>query len=192
MKMKKKLSSKNKLRALCEAAVFVALAQILSYLKLYEMPYGGSISFCMLPIFFYCVRWGFGPGMLAAFVFSCLQFMFDGAFAISWISIIGDYVVAYTALGAAGLFHGAKNGLIWGSVAGSLARFLVNYVVGATVWAEYMPETFFNMTMTTPWFYSAIYNGFYVGISMVLCLAVELLLIKPLGKYIRGEDITGE
>ena len=168
--MKGKYSSKNKLRALCEGAVFVALAQILSYVKLYEMPYGGSICFCMLPIFFYCVRWGFGPGMLASFVFSCL--------------------LAYTVLGAAGLFHGKKYGLFWGSAVGSLARFLVNYVVGATVWAEYMPDTFFNMTMTTPWFYSAIYNGFYVGLSLVLCLVVEALLYKPLGRYINGEDLA--
>ena len=32
------------LRALCEGAVMVALAQILGYLKLYELPQGGSIT----------------------------------------------------------------------------------------------------------------------------------------------------
>ena len=56
-----------RLRALCEGAVMVALAQVLSYLKLFELPQGGSITIGMFPIFFYCVRWGFGPGMLASF-----------------------------------------------------------------------------------------------------------------------------
>ena len=36
--MKKNL----KLRAVIEGAIFVALAQVLSYLKLFELPQGGS------------------------------------------------------------------------------------------------------------------------------------------------------
>ncbi len=178
-----------RVRALCEGALFVALAQVLGYLKLYELPNGGSVTFAMLPIFIYCVRWGFGPGMLASFVFSCLQFMFDGGFAISWVSIIGDYILAYTALGLAGLFHGKRGGLFIGSVVGAFGRFLVNYIVGATVWAEYMPETFFNMTMTTPWFYSFLYNASYIFISLALCLVVEAIVYKPLRRYLTGADL---
>ncbi len=59
----------------------------------------------------------------------------------------------------AGLFYKQKHGFFIGTVVGCTARFLVHYVVGATIWAESMPETFFGMTMTTPWFYSALYNG---------------------------------
>ena len=72
-----------------------------------------------------------------------------------------------------------------------MARFLVQYVVGATIWAEYMPETFFGLTMTSPWFYSALYNGSYMLIDMVLVLIVGALLWKPLKKYITGEDLRG-
>ena len=75
-------------------------------------------------------------------------------------------------------------------MAGSLARFLVAWYVGAVVWGEYMPDTFFGMTMTSPWFYSALYNGSYMAVSMVLCLAVGALLWRPLGKFIRGEDLA--
>ena len=177
------------LRALCEGAILVAIAQVLGYIKLYEMPNGGSINFSMLPIFLYCARWGFARGMLASFAFSCLQFLFDGGFAISWVSIIGDYILAYTVLGFAGAFYKMKGGLFIGTVVGSFARWVVNHIVGATVWAEYMPETFFNMTMTTPWFYSAIYNGFYIAVSMALCLVVEALLYKPLKRQITGADL---
>ena len=62
-------------------------------------------------------------------------------------------------------------------------------LVGAVVWGEYMPDTFFGMTMTSPWFYSAIYNGSYLLASTVLCLIIGGLLWQPLGKYIRGEDL---
>ena len=37
-----KSKSHLKLRALCEGAVMVALAQVLSYIKLFELPQGGS------------------------------------------------------------------------------------------------------------------------------------------------------
>ena len=181
--------SKFTLRSLTEGAVFVALAQVLSYLKLFELPQGGSIVVAMLPIFIYCARWGFGPGMLASFAYSVLQLLLDGAFAWGWQSMLGDYIVAFTVLGLAGLFHAQKYGFFIGTVVGSLARFLVHYLVGVWVWGEYMPDTFFGMTMTTPWFYSFLYNGSYMLIDMAICLVVGLLLWKPLGKYIRGEDL---
>ena len=183
--MKKNLT----LRALVEGAVFVALAQVLSYLKLFELPQGGSITVAMLPIFVYCARWGFGPGILASFVYSLLQLTLDGAYAWGWQSMLGDYIVAFTVLGLAGLFHKQRGGLFIGTAVGSLARFLVHYLVGVWVWGEYMPESFFGMTMTTPWFYSFLYNGSYMFVDMALCLILAALLYKPLGKYIRGEDL---
>ena len=180
----------QKLRMLTEGAVMIALAQVLSYLKLFELPQGGSIVIGMLPIFIYCARWGFGPGMLASFAYSLLQLIFDGAYAWGWESMLGDYIVAFTVLGVAGLFSKAKLNLIWGTIAGSVARFLVHWFVGATVWAEYMPDIYMGMQMTSPWFYSILYNGSYMLVDMILCLVIGAILYKPLGKYIRGEDIA--
>ena len=184
-----KSTSHLKLRALCEGAVMVALAQILGYIKLFSLPNGGSITLNMLPIFIFCARWGFGPGMLASFSLSLLQLLLDGAYAWGWQSIIGDYIVAYTVLGLAGLFHGRKNGFFTGMFVGGFARFLVAWYVGAVVWGEYMPESFFGMTMVSPWVYSALYNGSYLLINICLCLLLGLLLWQKLGRYIRGEDL---
>ena len=184
-----KNSSHLKLRALCEGAIFVALAQVLGYIKLFELPQGGSVGIGMLPIFIYCARWGFGPGMLVSIAYSVLQLLLDGAYAWGWQSILGDYIFAFSVLGLAGLFSKQKNGFFTGCCVGSAARFLVHYLTGVFVWGEYMPETFFGMTMTTPWFYSALYNGSYMLLDLVFCLLLGWLLWKPLGKYIRGEDI---
>ena len=186
-----KSTSRMKLRALTEGAVFVALAQILGYLKLFELPNGGSICLAMLPIFIYCARWGFGKGMLASFAFSVLQLLLDGAYAWGWQSMIGDYILAFSVLGLAGLFHKQKYGFFTGTVAGCVARFLVAYIVGATIWAEYMPETFFGMTMTTPWFYSALYNGAYMLPDCLILLVIGAVLLNtPAKKYITGQDLA--
>ena len=174
-------------RALAEGAILIALAEILSFLPLYRLPWGGSIDFAMLPILLFCLRWGFGPGMLVATAHAVLQTLFEGGIAIGWQSIIGDFLVAYMVLGVAGAFRGKW---VPGTIVACTARFLVHYVVGATIWAEYMPENFFGMTMTTPWIYSALYNGAYMLPDMVLCLILFFLMSKtPLRKFLRAEDL---
>ena len=186
------MNGKQKLRALCEGAIMVALAQVLSMIKLWELPQGGSITLGMLPIFLYCARWGFGPGMLASTAYAVLQLIFDSAFAYGWQSIIGDYLVAFAVLGVAGVFSRSKLGFFWGTILGCVARFLVHYVVGATVWAEYMPDEFFGMTMTTPWFYSALYNGCYMLIDMVLILIVGFILYKIMPRQMTSQRISAQ
>ena len=179
-------NQKLPLRALTEGAVLVAVAQILSYIKLWEMPWGGSVVLAMVPIVLFAVRWGLKEGLIASFAFGCLQFLFDGGFAIGWQSILGDYVIAFGVLGLAGLFHGKKGGIWWGTIVAGAARFLVHFVVGSTVWAEYMPETYFGMTMHSPWFYSALYNGAYMLPNIVITLVVfTLLWVTPMKRYLK-------
>ena len=183
--MKTKHPRQVAIRRLCEGALLIAFAEILSLHPLYKMPWGGSIDLAMLPIFIFCARWGFGPGMLISTAHAILQTLFEGGIAIGWQSIIGDFLLAYMVLGFAGLFYKWKGGFYTGTLVGSALRFLVHYVVGATIWAEYMPEQFFGMTMTTPWFYSALYNGFYMVIDCVAILFVGFLLMQtPAKQYL--------
>lgn len=175
------------IRIMTEGAILIAAAEVLSFLPLYKLPWGGSIDFAMLPILLFCTRWGFGPGMLVSCAHAILQTLFEGGIAIGWESILGDFLIAYAVLGVAGLLKGR---FVPGAIVACTLRFLVHYVVGATIWAEYMPETFFNMTMTTPWFYSALYNGAYMLPDLVLILALYFLLCRtPLAAYFKGEDL---
>ena len=178
------------IRMLCEGALMVVLAQVLGYLKLWQMPWGGTICLVMLPIFLFACRWGLGAGIMSGLVLGVLQFMFDGGIALGWQSIIGDYLLAFAALGLAGLFRGKSGALFSGALLGSFARFLVHYVVGATIWAAYMPEEFFGMTMTTPWFYSLLYNAAYMLPNLLITLLAAALLYRPLKKYISGQDLA--
>ena len=179
--------TRKRTRVLTEGAIMIAAAEILSFLPLYKLPWGGSIDLAMLPILLFCVRWGFGPGMVVSTAHALLQTMFEGGIAIGWQSILGDFLAAYMILGVAGLFKGK---FCLAATVACTARFLVHYVVGATIWAEYMPENFFGMTMTTPWFYSALYNGAYMLPDLLMMLVIYLLLQKtPLAAYFKGEDL---
>ena len=171
----------NKLRALTEGGIMVALATALSYLKLFELPQGGSVCIGMLPIFFYCVRWGLGPGLL--------QLLFDGAYAWGWTSMLLDYLVAFTVLGFAGLFARKKSGVFVGTVVGCILRFIVHFISGVTIYRIYEPVELFNTTFTNPYLYSAAYNGSYVAIDMVLCLVIFAVMYKPLKKYFLAQDL---
>ncbi len=178
-----------KLRALCEGAVLLAAAQVLSYIKIWEMPWGGSVVLSMIPLVLFAVRWGLGSGLLVGFAFGVLQFLFDGGFAIGWQSIVGDYLAAFMVLGLAGLVARRSHGVFTGTLIAGIARFLVHYVVGATIWAEYMPEEFFGMSMTTPWFYSLLYNLAYMLPNIVITLVVFAVAYKPLKKYFTADDL---
>ena len=58
-----------RIRALTEGAIFVALAFVLSFVKLYELPNGGSLTPAMFPILLYALRFGLGKGLAAGFIF---------------------------------------------------------------------------------------------------------------------------
>lgn len=182
----------NIVRAMVEGAIFVALAEILGYLKISHLPNGGSISLMMLPVIVYALRWGLGSGLLAGLALGILDFLLGGGIALGWQSILGDYVIALTLLGLAGLGHKkGLGGIIFGSILGCLGRFLSIWVTGATLWGIYMPDEFLGLTMTNEWVYSLLYNGITVGVSAVVTVLVCVLLynIKPLRKYMLGGDI---
>ena len=143
---------KSKVYALCEGAIMVALATALSYVKLMELPQGGSVCIGMLPLFIYFYRWDWKHSFLAAFAYGLLQLIFDGAYA-------------------------------WGPT------FLVHFISGVTIYRINEPTELFNSIYTNPWLYSAVYNGSYVLIDLVLCLVILAVLSTPMRKYLRGDDL---
>ncbi len=178
------------IRALCEGAIMIALAQALSYVKLYELPNGGSLTPAMFPILLYALRWGLGRGLGAGFVFGLLQLIFDGAYAWGWQSMLLDYLVAFTPLGLAGLFRGKAWGIFPGTVLGCAARFVVHYISGVTIYKIYEPTEVPGLgTFSSPALYSLVYNGSYMLPNMLLALAIAAVLYVPLKKYYAGKDI---
>lgn len=180
-----------RVRALCEGAIMLATAQILSYIKLFpSMPNGGSITFAMFPIMLYALRFGLGRGLLAGLAFGVLQLIFDGAYAWGWQSMLLDYVLAFTPLGLAGLFKGKSWGIFPGAVVGSIARFVIHYISGVTIYRIYEPTEIPGLGIfDNAVVYSLVYNGSYMLPCMLLTLAVAAVLYVPLKKYYAGQDL---
>lgn len=181
-----------RMRRLCEGAILIAFAVVLSLLRLYEFPNGGSVDAAMIPIVVFAVRWGALPGLGAGLVYGLLQYFTGNGMTISWVSLIGDYLLSYGTLFAAGFFRGKKRGVIFAALVFGLARFIVHWAVGATVWAQYMPPVYFGMTMTSPWFYSLLYNGAYMVPCTLVTAVLAAILYNTLRKYMLAEDILGK
>ena len=182
--------TKNKAtRMLAEAGIMIALALVLGMIKPYEFPNGGSISLEMLPLFLFCVRWGVGPGLVTCTSFGVLQVFVQGAVGYGWVSIILDYIAAPIPVALTGLGKGKPGGIYWGSVLGAAGRFMVHFVSGITVYRILVPTEVIGMVFDNPYLYSFVYNISYIGVDLLLCLAIFALASKAMKKYYQGEDL---
>ncbi len=179
-----------RIRALCEGAIMVALAFVMSFIKLYELPNGGSLTPAMFPILLYALRWGLPQGLTAGFVFGLLQLLFDGAYAWGWQSMLLDYLLAFTPLGLAGLFKGKAWGIFPGTFIGCLGRFIVHHISGITIYRIIEPTAVPGLgTYDNAHLYSLVYNGSYMLPNMVLAMLLAGVLIVPMKRYFSGQDL---
>ncbi len=170
--------NKNSTRMLTEAGLMIAAAQILSYVKVYEAPYGGSVTAgSMIPIIVFALRWGLKSGLIAGTAYGILQFLLGGEiYSLHIVSVLFDYVVAFGLLGLAGIFRSNIKGVFTGTCLGIIGRFICHVISGVVVWAAYAPEGM------DPLFYSIVYNGSYLLPEMVITLVIVGILYKPLIK----------
>lgn len=169
-------------RMLALGAVCMALSNVLSMIKLFDMPQGGSVTpASMLPLMLFAYVYGVGPGMTVGAVYGVMQFIIEPYF-LSVPQMLLDYPIAFAMVGLAGVFSTYKNrpvGLMAGVVLGSLGRFVAAVLSGVVFFAEYAGDQ-------NPWVYSIGYNGAYMLpeciICVVLALAVGLRLTQQLSK----------
>jgi len=155
-------------RALVYGAMSITLAFVLSYFKLFSMPFGGSITlFSMLPLFLYAAAFGPGYGFLAAFAYALLQVV-QGAYIVHPVQFVLDYFVAFTCLGLASFF---PRSLPLGAAVGGLARMLVSLVSGAV----FFRDSGLDYGIANAWVYSLVYNASTIGVDTLLCVIVAAL-----------------
>lgn len=163
-------------------AVCIALSSVLSMIKIWKMPQGGSITAAsMLPLMLFSYVYGMGPGCLVGALYGVLQFIIEPYF-LSLPQMLLDYPIAFGMMGLAGLFSKMDNenlGLTVGVVLASVGRFVAAVLSGVIFFAEYAGDQ-------NPWVYSIVYNGSYMLpeciICVILCLAVGLRLARQLKK----------
>ena len=149
-----------------EGAVMVAAAVVLNFLKLDLGPEGGSVNLVFIPLMVYALRRGVGWGMGAGLVFGVIKAIIGGGISYGWQSLLLDYAGVYALVGLTGLLPKMPVLSTVFGAAGCLCSFVLS---GVLIWGEYMPETFYGITMKNVWVYSLIYNG-----SFVLCNEIQI------------------
>ncbi|HDJ21845.1 MAG TPA: energy-coupled thiamine transporter ThiT [Candidatus Bathyarchaeota archaeon] len=156
-------------RVLAEMAVSIALATVLSYIKIFSMPYGGSVTLgSMVPILLVSFRRGPKVGVATGAIYGLVQMVLDGWF-YSPIGMALDYPIAFGVLGLAGVF---KDQPLIGVAIAMVGRFLSHFISGVAFFWMYAPEGM------NPWVYSALYNGGYMLPELVISAVLVYLLVQ--------------
>ncbi len=151
----------------CAAAM--ALSFLTSYMKLFALPYGGSVTlFSMLFICLIGYWYGLRTGIMTGLAYGILQFLQE-PYVLSFFQVCCDYILAFSALGLSGLFSRSKNGLRKGYILGILVRGAFHALGGYLYWMDYMPEDF-PQSLTA--LYPIIYNYSYILAEGVLTVIV--------------------
>lgn len=186
-------------RILCESAIMVALATVLSLIKVYEAPYGGSVTLIsMAPIIILSLRRGVKVGLAGGFVYSVIQLLL-GLENVGWVPdamgiflcIVLDYIVPFTLLGLAGMFRNVQFtkskttniilAAILGTVLVCLLRYFCHILSGVVVWYAldlewYADDPEHIVNRFGAWAFSAIYNGsFMLPESIITVVATPLI-----------------
>ncbi|MDO5401935.1 MAG: energy-coupled thiamine transporter ThiT [Eubacteriales bacterium] len=187
----KKSNVKFNTKQLVFSAVSIAIAFALSYVKLFSMPWGGSITLCSM-LFVCLVGYFYGQrmGLTAALCYGLLQLLQDGgSYIIHPFQLCCDYLFSFMALGLSGFFANKKNGLVIGYLVGILGRLVFLSLGGYIFWMSYMPESF---PASLSAIYPIVYNGSFIAVEGVITIiiisipAVSKAIKKIKLSYING------
>ncbi|MBQ4257577.1 MAG: energy-coupled thiamine transporter ThiT [Clostridia bacterium] len=181
--MKSNEQNRSLVLRLTESALMIAFATLLSMMKFFEMPQGGTVTpFSMLPLCIIAYRYRTRWGLVAGSAFGLLQ-MILGMKNLSYASsilalvciILFDYLIAFGVLGLGGLFRGKLGNnqaieLSLGVLLVCILRFACHFISGWAVWGVWAPEG------TPAWLYSLGYNASYMIPETVITMIMAVLL----------------
>lgn len=164
-------------KVLAFGALSIALSFVLSCIRLFRMPNGGSVTpASMLPVMLFSAAYGVGPGFLAGLVYGVLQALQGGAVFAEVGQFLLDYLLAFTVLGLAGLAKKLpKNwGLYCAIIIAALARVICHTLAGVLFWD------------TAPWA-SFVYNITYLGPDTLICIVLAFMIAKPVMRIMKAQ-----
>ena len=178
-------------KLIVEGALMIALATVLSMIKFFELPQGGSITLEMLPLVIMGLRNGTKWGCFTGFVHGLLQMilgfsnvMYCATLTAQIGCILLDYLLAFTCLGLApafaSFFKGNKVlGATVGAVICGVLRFICSFLSGWLLWGSYAPEGM------SPVIYSFAYNASYMIPDTIILAVVTAILCKSVPKLLK-------
>lgn len=191
----KKHTGKAHTTSIVYAAVCIALAFGLSYIRLYKAPYGGSITlFSLLPIALYSYMFGVKKGVMCGFIYGLLQSVQD-PWVVNPLQYILDYPLAFSMVGFSGgvfrrLFANikampakVKDGIAisLGLLLGVTLRYFCHVISGAVYFGEYAGDYGFD----NAWVYSFTYNALYIFPDGAISIVGAFLILAS--NYLRKQ-----
>jgi len=178
----------KKIRIMVEGAIMLALATALSFIQIYKLPWGGSITLLsMLPIVLFSIRRGLKAGLAVSFLYSLIQFfqgIMDGLFGwgLTPVMLIAcifiDYILAFTVLGLGGLFRKKGTaGWIAGITVSIVLRFVMHFLSGVIIWKSF-GELWEGFSTESSVLYSILYNGSYMLPELILTIVAAVILLN--------------
>ena len=169
-------------RAVAMAGVCIAMSFALSYIQLWKMPQGGSITLVsLLPLMIFAYLYGPKKGVLAGCIYGVLQAMQD-PYIIHPAQFALDYPVAFAVIGFAGVFAGMdaiklpQVRFFLGGVVAGILRFICHVLSGVFAFEAFAEGT-------NAWAYSLAYNSFvFVDLALVLVAGVLVFSSKAFVK----------
>ncbi len=173
-------------RTITFAAVCVALSFALSYVRLFKMPMGGSITLAsMLPLMLFAFMFGPRKGILVGFVYGLLQAVQE-PYIIHPAQFLLDYAVAFAALGLTGCLR--TLGVLKGNMRAQFAvgaciacggRFLCHFFAGAFAFGMYGASYIeYGAMFANIYFYSFVYQCLYLLPELAIVLAAGMLIMS--------------
>ena len=158
-------------KILAESIACIALAGVLYAIPFFQLPEGGRVTLAsMVPIFFVALRRGPKVGIVTGIAFGFVALVLDSfAFVVNPVQVALDYPLAFGALGLAGFFR--KSPII-GVIVGVAGRFVCHFISGLVFFAMYAPAG------EAPAIYSAVYNGSFLSIELVMTAIIIFILQK--------------
>lgn len=155
-------------RMLANAALCLALAFVLSYIKLFDLPQGGAVTAAsLLPIVAFAYSYGLAPGLVVGVAYGLLQ-MIQDPWIVTPVQAILDYPLAFACIALAAVARKLPDS--WGWLAGmalaAVGRFVCHTFTGVVFFAQYAEGTGMS-----PFVYSVSYNSF-VFVDMAICAVV--------------------
>ncbi len=164
-----KPGGKLTVKQLVFCAMAIALGTVLSNIKLFEFPNGGSIT--LLSMLVICLPgyfFGLGAGLLTGVAYGVLQLLIE-PYVLYPMQLVVDYLLAFGALGLSGLFTNAKNGMIKGYITAVLGRFVFAVISGWIFFGAYAWEGW------APLPYSLAYNAMYIFSEAAITVIILML-----------------
>ena len=162
------------------AGISIALSFALSYVKLFSLPQGGSVTLAsMLPLIVYAYMFGARKGVFAGVIYGLLQCL-QSPQIYQPMQVLLDYPIAFGALGIAGIAKNIKFlktpliKFIFGAGIACFGRYLAHFLSGYYVFSSWAMAGYTALT------WSLVYNLFVI-VELAIVLIVGCFLFASKG-----------